>query len=91
MRTVEQIRRVMHAQPYRPFAIKLVDGSVYTVKQPDYIAIPPGPRAREVTFYSETNTGDDYETLWIGLGLVMEVIVPGAAEAAPARAEGNGE
>jgi hypothetical protein len=91
MRASEQIRRAMHAQPYRPFAIKLVDGRICPEKHPDYIAIPPGPRAREVTFYAEANAGDDYETHWIDLGLVMEVIVPGAAEAAPARAEGNGE
>ena len=45
MALVEQIRQAKNAQPVRPFSLKLVDGSMYTVKHPDYIAVPPGPRA----------------------------------------------
>jgi hypothetical protein len=85
MAQVESIRRAMHAQPFRPFGIKLASGEVYTVKHPDYIAIPPGPRPREVTFYVEGNRTEDYETHWIDLGLVMEIIVPSESQAAPAQ------
>jgi hypothetical protein len=93
MRNVEPIRRAMHAQPFRPFGIKLVDGSTHTVTHPDFIAIPPGMRPREVTFYATAGPGsDDYETHWIDLGLILEVIVPGEPAASPtASASGNGE
>ena len=93
MRTVEQIRRAMHAQPFRPFGIKLIDGSTHTVTHPDFIAIPPGMRPREVTFYATAGPGsDDYETHWIDLSLILEVSVPSEATSSPAaKAGGDGE
>jgi hypothetical protein len=93
MAQVESIRRAMHAQPFRPFDIKLVDGSVHTVKHPDYISVPPVHRPREITFYTLASEGaEEYQTHWIDLALILEVIVPGETPAAPAqpRAEGNG-
>jgi hypothetical protein len=92
MATIDRIRDAMHAQPFRPFDIKLVDGKHYTVKHPDYIAVPPGNHPREVTFYAEGIQAEDYETHWINLGLIVEVIVPSAPAASPAgpKAEGNG-
>jgi hypothetical protein len=77
MRTSEQIRRAMHAQPFQPFAFKLKDGTRYEVKHPDYISVPPSPRARELTYYVDADgDGEDYRTHWIDLGLVTEVIWP---------------
>jgi hypothetical protein len=81
MATIKQIRDAMHRQPFRPFRIKLVDGTGYEVKHPDFIATPPGARAREVVFYVDGATPEDYESHWIDLGLVVEVIVPGAEPA----------
>jgi hypothetical protein len=78
MATTEQIRRAMHRQPFVPFTLRLVDGTAYVIKHPDFIAVPPTPRGREATFYSEGSAGGtaDYTTHLIDLGLVLEVIVP---------------
>jgi hypothetical protein len=83
MAQVESIRRAMHMQPFRPFQLKLVDGTLYTVQHHDWLSIPPVRRRREVTFYAVTDDkGEDYETHRIDLNLILEVIVPpGAAPA----------
>jgi hypothetical protein len=94
MRTADQIRTAMHAQPFRPFLLKLVDGSTCMVQHPDFIAVPPGRHPREVAFFVEAapGQGDGYETYWIDLGLVLAVIVPGEPAVAPAtgQAEADG-
>ena len=93
MAQVEPIRRAMRQQPFRPFAVQLVDGTVYTVQHPDWLFLPPVRRPRELTYYAVGDDGgDDYETHWIDLALILEVIVPGgppAASPAPS-AESNG-
>jgi hypothetical protein len=77
MRSVDQIRQAMHAQPFRPFSLKLVDGSVCTVEHPDFIAVPPGRRPREFAFFStDGHRPGGYEAHWIDLGLIISVIVP---------------
>jgi len=91
MPAAERIREAMHAQPFQPFDIKLVDGNTYTIKHPDYISVPPSPDAREVTFYSDAPNRDGYKSHWINLALILEVIVPSIAAAAPARPQGNGD
>lgn len=91
MANVDRIRQAMRIQPFRTFALKLVDGTIYSVRHPDWISIPPVRRPREVTFYNVMNKeSDDYETHWIDLGLILEVIVPGEAGSVPVQAEGNG-
>jgi hypothetical protein len=84
--TTEQIRRAMHRQPFVPFTFRLVDGTSYVIKHPDFIAVPPTPRGREATYYAEATVGGtaDYTTHLIDLGLVLEVIVPGELPAQPA-------
>jgi hypothetical protein len=94
MNSVEQIRRAMHAQPFRPFSLRLVDGSSFVVEHPDFIAVPPGRRPRDIAcFASSGNGSDEYVTHWIDLGLVLAVVVPGDAMPMPTAespAEGNG-
>jgi hypothetical protein len=93
MRSVDQIRQAMHAQPFRPFSLQLVDGSLCTVEHPDFIAVPPGGRPREIAFFTEArNRPRSYEAHWIDLGLVVSVIVPVEPAASPAgsSAEDNG-
>jgi len=91
MANVDQIRRALRMQPFRTFTIKLVDGTSYRINHPDWLSIPPVRRPRQVTVYNAVNKdSDDYETHWIDLGLILEVIVPGDAGVAPARTEGNG-
>jgi hypothetical protein len=87
---VEEIRQAKNSQPFRPFSLKLVDGTMYTVKHPDYISVPPGPRAREVIFY-DRGEDEDYHSHWIQIGLILEMIVPSQAEASPERSEDNGD
>ena len=79
MATTEQIRRAMHRHPFVPFTLRLVDGTSYVIKHPDFIAVPPTPRGREATYYEEgTRDGaGEYTTHLIDLGLVPEIIVPG--------------
>ena len=89
MALVEEIRQAKNSQPFRPFSLKLVDGTLYTVKHPDFILVPPGPRAREVIFY-DRGEGDDYHSHWIQIGLILELILPSQADATPQRREGNG-
>ncbi len=90
MRSVEQIRQAMHRQPFSPFALRLVDGSVCVVQHPDFIAVPPGNRPREIAFFVEAgNRADGYETHWIDVGLITSVIIP-PEEARSATAAGPG-
>ncbi len=88
MATAVSIRRAKHAEPFRPFSLRLVDGTVYDVKHPEYISIPPTRRPREAMYYVLTNgEGEGYQTRWIDLNLVMEVIVPSSPDAQRAVSE----
>jgi hypothetical protein len=88
---IDQIRGALQAQPFQPFAVKLVDGTAYTVEHHDWISIPPVRRPREITYYAVRQKGDeDYQTHWINLGLILEIIVPAELAAKTPKAEGNG-
>ncbi len=77
MAAVETVREALKHQPFRPFSLRLVDGTVYDVNHPDYLSIPPVRRPREVIYYVVANgDGEEYQARWLDLGLVMEVIVP---------------
>ncbi|MFI5458692.1 MAG: hypothetical protein ACHRXM_24950 [Isosphaerales bacterium] len=47
MRT-ENLQEVIHAAPFRPFALCLADGTRVDVPHPDFIAHPPGGRTAVV-------------------------------------------
>ncbi len=69
--------QAMQHESFRPFTLHLVDGSTCTVQHPDFIAVPPGNRAREFAFFvAAGNTTDGYETHWIDVSLIVSVIVP---------------
>jgi hypothetical protein len=94
VRGVEQIRQAMHRQPFSPFVLRLVDGSACMVQHPDFIAVPPGNRPREVAFFVEArNRSDGYETHWIDINLIVSVIVPPdeALQSADSQGEGKAE
>ncbi len=84
MATLNQVRQAMHAQPFRPFSLQLAKGESYQVKHPDFLAIPPTPRGREVVCWV------DDEMHLIDLGLVLEVVRSTEAGAAPVRPGGHG-
>jgi hypothetical protein len=92
MATPERIRDLMHSQPFQPFHVKLVDGTVFPIKHPDFISVPPFRHAREITIYSGegTGSGDDYRTHWINSLLILEVSVISEEGTVPDPADGNG-
>jgi hypothetical protein len=67
MASVAQIREVMHAQPFRPFTVHLVDGRTYAVPHPDFIAVSTSLRNRDLTVH------DDDGVHLIDLALVVEI------------------
>ena len=80
MALVDEIRQAKNAQPFRPFSLKLADGTTYKVKHPDYISVPPVRRPRELIFYVQ-DEDEDYHSHWIQIGLILELIVPSEADA----------
>src|ERR1700733_3144303 len=84
MATMNQVREAMHAQPFVPFVIHLVNGKSFRVKHPDFVAVA---NMREMVF-----VGDDEGIHNIALPLVIEGEIPAPGSPGPAetRAEGNG-
>ena len=91
MATAEMIREAKRSQPFRPFRLRLIDGTEYEVAHPDWISIPPERRAREVLFFVASDDDAENERRWIDIGLISEVIVP-ALPPTPSRpcTEANG-
>jgi hypothetical protein len=83
---IDRIRQAVRNEPFRPFNVRLADGSVQPVTHREFIAIPPGRRPRDLVFFVETSRGD-YETHWINAMLVLDVSVPGEMEVAQPAAE----
>jgi len=48
---VSAIRDTMHAQPFRPFRLRLADGRMLLVRHPDFIAV--APEGRRVVVFNE--------------------------------------
>jgi hypothetical protein len=48
---IDRIRDVVRDQPFGPVDVRPADGSVHTVASPESIAIPPGPRPRDIIFF----------------------------------------
>ena len=42
--TIEQLRLMHRAQPFRPFRIHLADGRQFDVAHPEFLAVSPGGR-----------------------------------------------
>jgi hypothetical protein len=75
--TVEQLKDVIHAQPFRPFTIHMGDGRAFFVKHQDFIS--RSPSGRTIIVY-----GPDDSFSILDLLLVTELEVhppenPGAA------------
>lgn len=37
--TIEQFKATLHAQPFRPFTIRMADGRTFQVAHPDFVAM----------------------------------------------------
>ncbi len=66
--TVEQIRRVHQARPFRPFTLKLADGSKVRVPHQESMWIHPSGRTIYVAL-----TGDDFQIIDLLLVAAIEV------------------
>ena len=85
MATLEAIREALHAQPFRPFDLKLVDGRHFTITHPEFIAFPPLQRLRDIIVFTTEADSEPgaYRTRRIDLGLIVEVTNPSDAPAPP--------
>lgn len=45
----DDVRRYLHAEPFRPFLIHIADGGCLSVKNEDFVALAPS--GREMTVY----------------------------------------
>jgi hypothetical protein len=66
---LERVRDALHQQPFRPFTLKLVDGTSYLVRHPDFVALPPPPKKREIVFFGDAGVH------LIDLGLILELVL----------------
>jgi hypothetical protein len=83
MATLNQVREVLRRQPFRPFLLRLADGTKYTVKHQDFMAIPPGNLGMEAYLYTEGEHPGEYTSHWIDLLNVVEIVAPAPPEPAP--------
>jgi hypothetical protein len=90
MATLNQVREVLRRQPFRPFLLRLADGTTYVVKHHDFMAIPPGNLGMEAYLYTEGERPGEYTSHWIDLMNVVEIIAAEPAHAPATPTEGNG-
>jgi hypothetical protein len=64
--TIEQLRNVRQALPFRPFTIHLADGRSFTIEHPDFIS--QSPSGRTIIVY-----GDEDQFSILDLLLVTEL------------------
>lgn len=74
--TLEEVRSLVHAAPFRSFDMHLADGSAIRVPHPDFIAIPAA--GRTVALYKE---GERAHTI-VDLLLVTRLVVNGSTQSA---------
>lgn len=75
--TVEQLKDVLHAQPFRPFTIHMGDGRSFLVKHQDFVS--RSPSGRTLIVYGDD---DRFSILDMLLVTELEVHAPGNPEAA---------
>jgi hypothetical protein len=67
---VDDIRKLLHAEPFRPFFVHLADGGRLLVKHPDFVALAPS--GREMLVFRHDRP-DDYQAVDIMLVTRLEV------------------
>ena len=65
--TKEAIHTTLNSQPFRPFALRLTDGSLVSVPHPEFIAVSQGGRTAVV--FTE---GEKFSILDLGLVMAIE-------------------
>jgi hypothetical protein len=59
----DEVRKLMHAEPFTPFVVKTNGGKQYRVKHPDYVAI--SPKGGRITVYADEETSTTLSALHI--------------------------
>ncbi len=76
--TIEHVREICHATPFRPFVIHLADGREISVRHPEFVLAPP--EAEIIIVYQP-----DHSFNIIDLLLVTEIEVKNGRRRQPAR------
>jgi hypothetical protein len=58
----EEIRRFIKAQPFEPFELELVTSRVLKVHHPDWLLIPPTPRAPYLVWVDRDGVAETINT-----------------------------
>lgn len=66
---IEEVRKLLHAQPFRPFAIHAADGGRIPVMHEDFVAV--APTKREMIVYLPNG---DYHVIDVLLVSRLEVL-----------------
>jgi hypothetical protein len=66
----DEIRKLLHAEPFRPFFVHVADGGRLLVKHEDFVALAPS--GREMLVYRHDKP-DDYQVVDIMLVRRLEV------------------
>jgi hypothetical protein len=81
---IDEIRGALHRQPFRPFVMQLVDGTVRHVPHPDFVALG---RRRVVAIDASTDATSFIEPLHV----VSIEYTQTPASSLPATGDRNGE
>ena len=71
--TIEKLRDMLHARPFKPFTIHIAEGTVIPVRHPEFVLLTQGGR----TAYVHTGRGDEVKI--VDLLLVTHLTTNGAA------------
>jgi hypothetical protein len=88
MAQLDRVRDAMRQQPFRPFTLRLVDRGSYVVKHPEFVALPPPPKKRDIVYYGEDGVHI------IDLAMILELLLeeePASTSPPGKGATGNGE
>jgi len=84
MATLEAVRESLQARPFQPFDLKLVDGRSFPITHPDFVAIPPVHRIRDIVVFTAGDSEPGaYRTHRIDLALIVEVTSPSESATRP--------
>lgn len=61
--TIDQLRNVIQARPFRPFTLKLADGTRLRVKHPEFVS--SSPAGRTVIVWSEAESFEIVDLLLV--------------------------
>lgn len=65
---IDEVRKLLHAHPFRPFLIHFADGGSLTVKHEDFVAL--APTGREMIVYQPDG---DYQVVDVMLVTRLQV------------------